>query len=293
MRHATRRTQGPRDLFSLPAPAMLGRLLRSRRHRRAALVERLLARCCLLTVRDFADPAVRAALEQRITWASKRKEGRRETYDWVRHDILPAALLAAIDDASREQPIRVDWPTWEVLRPRQSVPPWRYAREVTFVRGDFVRLVVRPRWVGMPLLAWWLRATAIRFAGKRILEQVREAQAPRLITGALKEVGAVVDPAPDELSRACQLHEQDPETVLEFLEGSPLVAEAVGDLATALTEAAVWALVEALPPGQQPLYRAWLEEWPAARIEWAFEWSPDQHRQRRSRLQKKLRAQLG
>jgi hypothetical protein len=144
----------------------------------------------------------------------------------------------------------------------------------------------------MPLLAWWLRATAIRFAGQRIVEQVREVQALRLITGALEEVGTV-DPAPDELSRACQLHEQDPETLAEILEESPIAAEAVGDLATAISEAAVWALEEALPPGQQPLYRAWLENWPAARIEWAFDWSPDQHRQRRFRLQRKLRAQFG
>src|SRR5262249_10958334 len=121
-----------------PLTAMLGRLLRTRRHRRPALVERLVS---FVAVGGFRDPAVLAALRR-----SRRWQGAAETQRWLREDVIAGALLDAIEAACRPQQVMIPWRTWDQLRPRARFPPWRYATAVSFSRGRGIRLALRPRW---------------------------------------------------------------------------------------------------------------------------------------------------
>jgi DNA-binding CsgD family transcriptional regulator len=145
---------------------MLGRLLRTRRQWRPALVERLVS---FVSVGGFADPAVQAALRRRRRWA-----GTTETQRWLRQDVVPLALLEAIAAASVPSWIAIPWRTWDLLRPRARFPPWRYATAVTMIRGKGVRLFVRPRWLPQPFIAWWLRGYTLRRAGQRVLAEAAE-----------------------------------------------------------------------------------------------------------------------
>jgi hypothetical protein len=256
-------------------------------HRNAVLAERLAHHRVFLPVRRLAKADVRAALEARTTWEHGTwKERRAAVVRWVREEIFPLAVLKAINAMWTMQTVRFTWSQWMML---QSHYRWTHVHAASWRRGGRVTLVVRPVLLPRPALAHCLRATAIRFAGEQIIGVVRELEAPRVLGGTFDEIQRPgLDPVPEELGCDLHQHEQDPQAF-----SWSAVAEAVHDLAATITRAAVWTMSDRLPPADRPLYRAWLENWPAARIEDAFHWTSGQRWTRESRLRARLRKLVG